>query len=79
MQSLFLSREILSGHRRPPTLFNVVVMYEDVQTGRRAKKGLDYVAEELGNDLEFRRSMWRLDALQEPTLNGMATPALRRG
>lgn len=76
MQSLFLSREILSGHRRPPTLFNVVVMYEDVQTGRRAKKGLDYVAEELGNDLEFRRSMWRLDALQEPTLNAMAMPAL---
>jgi hypothetical protein len=35
-----------------------------------------YVAEELGSDLEFRHSLWRLDALQEPTLNGMATPAL---
>jgi hypothetical protein len=34
-------------------------MYEDFETGERAKKGLDYVAEELGNDLEFRHSMWR--------------------
>ena len=76
MQSLFLSREIRSSHRSPPTLFNVVIMYEDLRTGRRAKKGLDYIAEELGNDLEFGRSMWRLDALQEPTLKAMAMPAL---
>jgi len=43
-----------------PTPFNVVIMYEDFGTGMRAKKGLDYVAEELGNNLEFRHSMWRL-------------------
>ena len=43
---------------------------------RGAKKGLDYVAEELGNDLEFRHSMCRLDVLQEPKLNVMAAPAL---
>jgi hypothetical protein len=40
------------------------------------KEALDYVAEELGNDLEFRHSMWRLDILQEPKLNAMAAPAL---
>jgi hypothetical protein len=57
MQSLLLSREMLSGHRSPPTPFKVVIMYEDFETGKRAKKGLDYVAEELGNDLEFRHSM----------------------
>lgn len=56
--------------------FNVVIMYEDFGTGRRAKRGLDYVAEELGNDLEFRHSMWRLDVLQEPQLKAMAVPAL---
>ena len=76
MQSLLLSREMLSGGRSPPTLFNVVIMYEDFGTGKRAKKGFDYVAEELGNDLEFRHSMWRLDVLQEPTLSVMAAPAL---
>ncbi len=52
-----------------PTPFNVVIMYEDFGTGMRAKKGLDYVAEELGNNLEFRHSMWRLDILQDPKLN----------
>jgi len=37
------------GVRSPPTPFNVLIMYEDFGTGKRAKKGLDYVAEELGN------------------------------
>jgi hypothetical protein len=76
MQSLLLSREVLSGDRSPPTPFNVVIMYEDFGTGMRAKKGLDYVAEEFGNDLEFRHSMWRLDILQDPKLNVLAAPAL---
>ena len=51
-------------------------MYEDFGTGKRAKKGLDYVAEELRNEFEFRHSMWRLDVLQEPKLIVMAAPAL---
>jgi hypothetical protein len=67
---------MLSGDKSPPTPFNVMIMYEDFETGKRAKKGLDYVAEELGNDLEFRHSMWRLDILQDPKLNVLATPAL---
>ena len=72
---MHLSPEMLS-RRSQPTRFNVVIMYEDFGTGRRAKKGLDYVAEELGNDLEFRHSMWRLDILQKPKLNAMLPPAL---
>jgi hypothetical protein len=64
------------GVRSPPTPFNVVIMYEDFGTGARAKKGLDYVAEELGNDFEFRHTMWRLDILQDPKLNTLAAPAL---
>jgi hypothetical protein len=76
MESLWSSPDILSGQRSPPTLFNVVIMYEDFGTGKRAKKGLDYVAEELGEDMEFRNSMWRLDVLQESELGVMAAPAL---
>jgi hypothetical protein len=72
---MHLPPEMLS-RRSHPTRFNVVIMYEDFGTGRRAEKGLDYVAEELGNDLEFRHSMWRLDILQEPKLNAMVAPAL---
>jgi hypothetical protein len=73
---MHLPVEMLSGRHSPPTRFNVVIFYEDFGTGARAKKGLDYVAEELGNDLEFRHSMWRLDVLQEPRLGAMAAPAL---
>ena len=67
---MHLPPEMLS-RRSQPTRFNVVIMYEDFGTGKRAKKALDYVAKELGNDLEFRRSMWRLDVLQEPKLNAI--------
>ena len=73
---MHFSQEMLSGNRNPPTPFNVVIMFEDFGSGRRAKKGLDYIAEQLGNDLEFRHSMWRLDVLQEPKLNVMAALAL---
>jgi hypothetical protein len=36
---------MLSGNRSPFSPFNVMIMYEDFGTGKRAKKGLDYVAE----------------------------------
>jgi len=72
MQSLLLSQEMVSGDRSPSTPFNVVIMYEDFATGKRAKKGLDFVTEELGHDLEFRHSMWRLDILQDAKLNVLA-------
>jgi len=68
--------EIRYGSRSPPTPFNVVIMYEDFGTGTRAKKALDYVAEEFGNDLEFRHSLWRLDVLQDPKLDVLTAPAL---
>jgi hypothetical protein len=65
-----------SGYQSTPTPFNVLIMYEDFGTGQRSKKGLDYVVEELGNEFEFRHSMWRLDILQDPKLNILAGPAL---
>jgi hypothetical protein len=69
---------MLFGGRRPSTPFNVVIRFEDFGTGKRAKKGLDYVAEELGKDLEFRHSMWRLNILQDPKLHVLAAPALAK-
>jgi len=73
---MHLLPEMLFGSRSPPTPFNVVIMYEDFGTGTRAKKALDYVAEEMGNDLEFRYSLWRLDVLQDPKLDVLTAPAL---
>ena len=64
------------SRRSPPYSIQHCDYVRGFGTGKRAKKALDYVAEELGNDLEFRHSMWRLDILQEPKLNAMAAPAL---
>ena len=76
MQSLLLSREMQSGARRMPVIFNVVLIYEDFETRERAKKSLDYLGKEFGSDFEFRHSMWRLDILQDPKLNALAAPSL---
>lgn len=73
---MHLFPEMLYSSRSSPTPFNVVIMYEDFGTGKRAEKALDYVAEEFGNDLEFRRSLWRWDVLQDPKLNVPTAPAL---
>ena len=73
---MHLLPEMLHGRRSPPTPFNVVIMYEDFGTGTRAKKALDYVAEEIGNGFEFRHSLWRLDVLQDPKLDVLTAPAL---
>jgi hypothetical protein len=76
MQSLLLSREMQSGARRMPFVFNVVLIYEDFETRERAKKSVDYLGKEFGSDFEFRHSMWRLDILQDPKLNALAAPSL---
>jgi hypothetical protein len=57
------------------TPFNVLTLYADLPTGKLAKRTLDYVAEQLGDEFEFRHSMWRLDILQDPELAQQATPA----
>jgi hypothetical protein len=71
-----LFRGIPPGKQSPRTPFNVLMIYEDFGTEKRAKKGLDYVAGELGNEFEFRHSMWRLDILEDPKLNFLEAPAL---
>ena len=58
---MHLPPETLS-RRSPPTRFNIVIMYEDLELGSGQRKLSTYVAEELGNDLEFRHSMWRLQS-----------------
>ena len=65
-----------SGERSSPATFNVVLIYEDFETRERARKSLDYLGQEFGNDFEFRLTMWRLDVLQDPKLNALAAPSL---
>jgi len=77
MQSVLSSQEMPSGERIP-TIFNVVIMYEDFATWKQAKKGLDYVAEEFGNDFELRLAApgGCPTATSGPELSALAAPSL---
>jgi hypothetical protein len=59
---------ITFGERSPSSQFNVVIIYEDFTTGRRAEKGCDLLAGEFGEECEFKHSLWRSDLLDDPQL-----------
>jgi len=54
-----------------PTL-NVVIAYEDLETGKRAKKIYDFLVENLGHDCQFTNQMWKFEVLGIPKLGEMA-------
>ncbi len=54
-----------------PTL-NVVIAYEDLETGKRAKKIYDFLVENLGHDCQFTNQMWKFELLGIPKLREMA-------
>ncbi len=52
--------------------FNVVIAYEDLETGKRAKKIYDFLVENLGHDCRFTNQMWKFEVLGIPKLREMA-------
>ncbi len=52
--------------------FNVVIAYEDFETGKHAKKTYDFLVEHLGQDCQFSNQMWKFDILSIPKLREMA-------
>jgi hypothetical protein len=52
--------------------FNVVVAYQDFRTGKEAKKTMDYLGRQLGEDCAFNSQMWKFDVLSMPSLKSMA-------
>jgi len=56
----------------PDPTFNVVVVYEDFATGKRAKKTYDYLVANLGQDCHFSNQMWKFEVLSIPKLREMA-------
>ncbi len=54
------------------TTFNVVIAYEDFETGKHAKKTYDFLAQNLGDDCQFSNQMWKFDVLSIPKLREMA-------
>lgn len=43
--------------------FNVVIAYEDFETGKRAMKVYDYLVEHLGDEYFFQNQMWKFEVL----------------
>jgi hypothetical protein len=60
-----------TGGESDPT-FNVVIAYEDFETGKNAKKTYDFLVEHLGNECVFSNQMWKFDVLSLPKLKEMA-------
>ena len=65
--------------RRPPhsvaldvNPFNVVIVYEDFETGKQAKRTYDFLVENLGHDCQFSNSMWKFDVLGIRKLHDLA-------
>src|SRR5262245_65262142 len=52
--------------------FNVVIAYEDFETGKNAKKTYDFLVEHLGHECVFSNQMWKFDVLTLPKLKEMA-------
>jgi len=52
--------------------FNVVVAYEDVETGKHAKESYDFVAESLGRECRSASQMWKFEVLGIPQLRELA-------
>jgi hypothetical protein len=54
----------------PP--FNVVIAYEDFETGKHAKKTYDFLVKAIGEDWRFANQMWKFEVLLLPKLREIA-------
>lgn len=52
--------------------FNVVIAYEDFETGQNARKTYDFLVEHLGNEFCLNNQMWKFDVLAMPKLREIA-------
>ncbi len=53
-------------------LFNVVIVYEDFETGKQAKKTYDFLVDNLGPDCHLTHQMWKFDVLGVSKLREIA-------
>lgn len=58
--------------------FNVVIAYEDFETGKQAKQIYDFLVEHLGSGCPFANQMWKFDILNLPPLHEVAVRDARR-
>jgi hypothetical protein len=54
------------------SVFNGLIVYEDFETGKQAKRTFDFLAEQLKDQCQFTTQMWKFDVLNIPKLREMA-------
>jgi hypothetical protein len=72
MQHTLACPSLGSGDLEPNPTFNVVMAYEDFDTGKHAKRTYDFLAEHLGGDCQLSHQMWKFEVLRLPKLREMA-------
>jgi hypothetical protein len=56
----------------PNSSFNVLIAYEDFDTGKHAKRTYDFLADTLGDECQVTNQMWKFDVLGIPKLREIA-------
>ena len=64
--------QALGSEKEVNSALNVVIAYEDLETGKRAIKTYEYMVEQLGNECLFSNQMWKFDVLAVPRLKEIA-------
>jgi hypothetical protein len=72
MQRTAYSSPIGSSDLETDPIFNVVIAYEDFETGKQAKETYDFLANNLRDECRFENQMWKFDVLGIPKLRDMA-------
>jgi len=53
-------------------VFNVLIAYEDFETGKHAKQTYDFLVENLGHECHMTNQMWKFEVLSIPKLREIA-------
>lgn len=72
MHSAKTSASVFPASDLEPGIFNVVIAYEDFETGKQAKRTYDYLVRNLAEESAFNCPMWKFDVLCIPKLLEMA-------
>jgi hypothetical protein len=72
MQRVLSTLPISSDLESNP-IFNVLIAYQDFDTGREAKKVYDFVASNVGEDCRCDHQMWKFDVFGIPKLRELAS------
>jgi hypothetical protein len=72
MQSTLSLPPLGSSEAEVNPVFNIVIAYEDFETGKHAKKTYDYLVEHLSTECEFTNQMWKFEVLSVAKLRHMA-------